>query len=207
MSQRVAILAAGASTRLGEPKALARIGPFTALEQLVNAALAVDPRPLVVVGAHAREIRAAAPATCELLENPRWETGRVSGLVLARQHAGNCDLLVAPVDCPLVATSTFESLARAWREAGEPARGWLAPRERNSGRHGHPVLAGRSLLAELEGLSDLRELRRRAAPLLELELMDVAVLDDLDTPADLERLRQRVQNFAPRLELGESEGR
>lgn len=191
MSLRVAILAAGASTRLGEPKALARIGERTALEHLVAAALCVDPRPFVVVGAHAREIRGAAPANCELLENPRWESGRLSGLALARELAADCDLLVAPVDCPLVAASTFANLARVWREAGEPASGWLAPRERLSGRHGHPVLVGRTLLHHLEELSSLRELRLRAAPLFDVQVEDLAVLDDLDTPADLERLRQR----------------
>ncbi|MCY3002661.1 MAG: NTP transferase domain-containing protein [Planctomycetota bacterium] len=191
MSVRVAILAAGASTRLGEPKALARIGDRTALEHLVEAASCVDRRPLVVVGAHAREIRAAAPAQCELLENPRWETGRTSGLALAREHAADCDLLVAPVDSPLVSAATFASLAAAWHAAGEPASGWLAPRERLSGRHGHPVLIGRSLLRHLEELSSLRELRQRARPLLDVLVEDVAVLDDLDTPADLERLRLR----------------
>lgn len=191
MSLRVAILAAGASTRLGEPKALARIGPRSALEHLVDAARRVDPRPLVVVGAHSREIRAAAPAHCELLENPRWEAGRSSGLTLAREQSPGCDLLVAPVDSPLIAAATFARLAEFWREAGEPASGWLAPRERRSGRHGHPVLIGRALLRHLEESSSLRELRPRAAPLLDVEVDDVAVLDDLDTPADLERLRRR----------------
>jgi molybdenum cofactor cytidylyltransferase len=191
VSLRVAILAAGASTRLGEPKALARLGPRTALEHLAAAAAGVDPRPLVVVGAHAREIRAAAFQLCEWVENPFWEMGRASGLALARDRAGPVDLLVAPVDAPLVSASTFAALAAAWRAAGEPARGWLAPREGLTGRHGHPVLVGRTLLAELEGISDLRDLRRRAAPLFDLELADPAVLDDLDTPADLARLRQR----------------
>lgn len=185
------ILAAGASTRLGEPKALARIGERSALEHLIEAALGVDPHPLVIVGAHAREIRRAAPAAGELLENPHWEAGRLRGLALARDHAAGADLLVAPVDCPLVGASTFTTLARVWREAGEPARGWLAPRERSSGRHGHPVLVGRTLLPHLEELSSLRELRRLASPLFDVQVDDLAVLDDLDTPQDLERLRAR----------------
>lgn len=192
MSLRVAILAAGASTRLGEPKALARLGPRTALEWLVAAASRVDARPFVVVGAHAVEIRARAPSPCEIVENPRWQMGRTSGLALARARAGAVDLLVAPVDVPLVDARTFEALAAAWREAGEPERGWLAPRESLTGRHGHPVLIGRALLAELERISDLRELRRRAAPLFDVPIADPAVLDDLDTPEDRERLRRRV---------------
>ena len=191
MTLRVVILAAGESARLGEPKALARIGPRTALAHLAAAASAIDPRPIVVAGAHADRIERELPQGCVLALNPNWRAGRLAGIAVARELAGFTDLCLAPVDVPLVEAQVFEALANAWRDAGEPPEGWLAPRSAPSGRHGHPVIAGRALLARLEGVSILRELRAAARPLLEVEVASIAVLDDVDTPEDLLRLRER----------------
>jgi len=95
---------------------------------------------------------------------------------------------------PLVPAAVFEALARAWLEAGAPPRGWLAPLR--AGRGGHPIVVGRELAAHLESSSadrPLRELRALAAPLLSLEVDAPEVLDDLDTPADLRALRERIE--------------
>lgn len=192
MKPRVVILAAGASSRLGEPKALARIGPRTALEHLLLAARVVDARPLVVVGAHAAEIRAALDLEpCEFLTNDAWAAGRSSAVVLARSHCPERDLCISPVDVPLARPEVFASLARAWTERGAPPWGWLAPRHAASGRHGHPIVVGRALAATLEGSSSLRELRSRARERFDVAVDDDAVLDDLDSAADLARLRSR----------------
>src|SRR5262245_27544616 len=100
------LLAAGASTRLGEPKALARLragAPGTALELLLHAARTLgDPRPLLVVGAHAAEISAAAPADVEVAVNVRWSEGRTGSVALARARRAGRDLVLAPIDVPLV---------------------------------------------------------------------------------------------------------
>ena len=187
------ILAAGESRRLGEPKALARLGPRPALAQLIEAATRVDPRPLVVTGAHACEIEAAGPWSADLLPNPDWELGRTGGLARAAALRGGRDLLVAPIDVPLVPPEVFAGLAEAWVAAGSPAGGWLAPR--HGERFGHPLVLGRGLAARLASLdpdAPLRELRSEARPLLSWDCSWREVLDDLDTPADLERLRGRI---------------
>ena len=187
------ILAAGQSRRLGEPKALARLGARPALAHLIEAATRVDPRPLVVTGAHASEIEAAGPWSADLLPNPDWERGRTGGLARAAALRAGRDLLVAPIDVPLVPPEVFEGLAGAWAAAGFPAPGWLAPQ--HGERFGHPLVLGRELAASLESLdpdAPLRELRRAARPLLSWDCPWKEVLDDLDTPADLERLRGRI---------------
>jgi len=193
MTLRAVVLAAGESRRLGEPKALAQLGARTALEQLLSALERVDPEPLVVTGAHDAEIRARLGTRARCLFHPRWMEGRTTSVLAARIALPEADVLIAPVDVPLVAAATVEALASAWRESGSPARGWLAPRLGAQGGFGHPIVVGRELLARLEPGKELRTLRALAQPLLALETNDPAILDDLDTPADLAALRRRLE--------------
>lgn len=188
------LLAAGASQRLGTCKALVDLGGRTPLARLAQAVAGVaDAAPLVIAGHHVAELRAALPEGCELLENPDWAAGRTGGLKLAAGARPRFDLLVCPVDVPLVPTSVCAELVAAWEGLGRPQRGWLAPR--HAGRFGHPVLLGRGLAAELLHFGPdrpLSDLRRSAEPLLALETASQEVLDDLDTPEDLAELRRRI---------------
>ncbi len=217
------MLCAGASSRLGEPKALARIGGRAVLERMLAAAHRAfpdGPPPLVVTGAHHDEITAflalggAGPLGFEVAFNPAWSDGRTAGLQLAARRYPDEDLLIWPADVPLVGAECLASLVQEWDRMNSPGRGWLAPsvgsdfhaldgkrkvrapNDEPPPRFGHPVVAGRELLNELHALtpgSPLRTLRDGAEPLASLSVEDVAVLDDLDTPADLERLRGRVE--------------
>lgn len=205
MKPALVILAAGASERLGRCKALVSLAGRHPLERLLEAGAGCDQAPpLVVTGADDAAIRAAAPPGCELLFNPRWREGRTGGVRLARARRPERDLLLAPVDVPLVPAAVFTRLCEAWSEAGCPAQGWLAPAVRvsragGSGAgperaFGHPIVVGRALLGLLEGFepSDpLRGLRARAAPLLAVDVSAPEILDDLDRPEDLERLQRR----------------
>jgi molybdenum cofactor cytidylyltransferase len=209
MRPALVILAAGESRRLGACKALVDLGGRTVLARLLAAGACADGAPpLVVTGAHHVAIARAAPPGVEVLENPRWSAGRTGGLALAAAARPDLDLVIAPVDVPLVPAEVFALLVARWAKHGAPARGWLAPcvpGRSASGpgpRFGHPVLAGRGLLLELvRGGKDfpapaagappgsLRALRARAEPLLAAPTGCMRILDDLDTAADLEHLR------------------
>ena len=209
------ILAAGESRRLGTCKALVRLGEdpeSTPLARLLVAARHLGARagrsPLIVTGAQHEEIAThlawlaerdpdlLGPSGPELVPNPRWREGRTGSVQRAVEARPGCDLCLAPVDVPRVPGEVFRGLARSWLEAGAPARGWLAPlREGARGRRfGHPVVAGRELLAELLAWPPerpLRALRAGARPLLALPVATDAVLEDLDGPADLAQMRRR----------------
>jgi CTP:molybdopterin cytidylyltransferase MocA len=194
------VLAAGASERLGEPKALAVIAPGPggrALELLLAAGAALaDPLPLVVAGRDHDALAALLPPAVELARNAAWSTGRTSSVQLACALRTGRDLCLAPVDVPLVPAAVFAALAAEWARRGAPERGWLAPCIERDGvrRFGHPIVVGRALLADLKGFppgAPLVALRAGADPLWALPVECEAILDDLDTPADLARLRAR----------------
>lgn len=188
------ILAGGASQRLGSCKALADLGGTTPLAALLAAGAGLA--PLVVAGADFDAIRAALPPGIECLHNELWSSGRLSSVRCAVRARPGHDLCLAPVDVPLVPPEVFAALARTWEAAGAPEHGWLAPWVDAAGRRafGHPVLIGRGLAAEIlaePGTPALKVFRARAQPLLALETGSPAILDDLDTPEDLARLRRR----------------
>jgi CTP:molybdopterin cytidylyltransferase MocA len=198
------VLAAGGSARLGACKALVPLAGSTPLALLLRAGASLDARsPLVVTGADDAAIRAAAPPEVEVALNARWRAGRTGGVALAAALRPACDLCLAPVDVPLVPARVFEALRAAWLAAGSPPRGWLAPAvhatqpedpSRAVLRYGHPIVVGRALLGELATSSPARPLyalRSRADPIWSIRVFAGEILDDLDTPADLARLRAR----------------
>lgn len=205
---RAAILCAGASERLGQPKALARIGARTALDWLLESALSVDPSPIVIGGRHWPEIKDALACREDSgsnpgpvpLENPHWAGGRTSSVACAARAADGAALLVAPVDVPLVGSDVFRALAAQWARAGAPENGWLAPWTHSGSpeerRFGHPIILGaalaRAIAREEDVARPLSSFRAEAAPLMGLEVHDLAIHDDLDTPEDLAQLRARV---------------
>jgi molybdenum cofactor cytidylyltransferase len=187
------VLAAGSSARLGECKALVPITPLSPLEWLLESGASLDDTaPLVVTGADHERIQARVPRGVAIGHNPRWELGRTGGIQLAHALRRGLDLCLAPVDVPLVSREVFHALSRAWHDAGSPARGWLAPK--HALRFGHPIVIGRGLLEELAEFGPdepLQRLRERAAPLFFASVPCPEVLEDLDTPLDLNRMRAR----------------
>ncbi len=202
---RLVILAAGASSRLGQPKALAQLPRGTPLDRILKAWPDSSQPALVVTGAHHCEISQAlhdAHSKAQVLHNTDWDRGRTGSLQAAISAIPARDLVIVPVDCPRIPRAVFEALICHWASAGAPALGWCAPfySEAESGKncYGHPILIGRGLLAMASAMpadAPLRELRKSAKPLLGVKVTHPEILEDLDTPRDLgELIREDLQS-------------
>jgi molybdenum cofactor cytidylyltransferase len=144
-----AILAAGESRRMGEPKALLPYQGLTFVEHLLEATR--HPRVglmRIVLGAHAQEIRAKLkidPAT--IVVNADWSKGQLSSLQAAIRSlpAQMTDgLVLCPVDHPLVSRRLVAELIETFDAGGKAI---VLPTYH--GRRGHPVIFRAALYEEL----------------------------------------------------------
>lgn len=187
MSCRVAglILSAGASRRMGSPKALLVLGDELFIDRLIGSVSPSCEPTVVVVGAHAAQIRAGARLGGRVVwvENPDPERGMLSslqcGLAVLRDQ---CDAVVfTPVDYPRIQSSTVVALVREWRATRSPV---VQPVYAN--RRGHPVLIARNVIDEI--LAAPREAQARDviqqfhAETRSVLVDDDGILTDVDDP-------------------------
>ncbi|MCX5213662.1 nucleotidyltransferase family protein [Kitasatospora sp. NBC_00240] len=185
------VLAAGGGRRLGgRPKALLRHRDRPLVEHAVEVVRAGGCGPVtVVLGAAREQVRSEARLPdCHLVDNPDWESGMGSSLRagLAALAPGASAVLVMLVDTPGVTPAAVARLLAAHRAGADLAAAGYR------GRRGHPVLIGARHFAEAAagatGDAGARALlAAHAAAITLVECADVAVPDDLDTPADLAR--------------------
>jgi molybdenum cofactor cytidylyltransferase len=143
------ILSAGASSRMGRPKALLPYREGTFLEHLIE--VTRDPRigiTRVVLGAGAEVIRTIAkldPAVVTL--NPNWEQGQLSSICagLRSLEGFNADgMILCPVDHPLVSARLVSELVDRFYQGKKAV---VLPTY--NGRRGHPVIFSKALFGEL----------------------------------------------------------
>ncbi|GAA0422382.1 4-diphosphocytidyl-2C-methyl-D-erythritol synthase [Actinoplanes capillaceus] len=174
------LLAAGAGRRYGMPKALVRHGDRLLVQHAAGVLRAAGcDRVLVVLGAAADEVRAAAPDLPSTVVNPDWESGMGSSLrtglgVLAGTDATAAVVLL--VDMPGVSA---EAVRRVLAHASPSA---LAQGGYGD-RRGHPVLLGRDhwagVAASAVGDRGARDYLR-AHDVLVVPVGDVADDTDID---------------------------
>ena len=191
VERRVAavVLAAGEGRRFGGGKQLALWRGKPLLLHAVDAALASEAEPVVVVlGARAEACRAALgdrPVT--VVVNRHWARGQStslkSGLAALPPRTGAAVFLLA--DQPRVSAAVVDALLERYRQTLAPVV-W----PEFEGRRGNPVLFDRRLFPEMMRLRGdvgarpvLLAHRHQAA---RVPLSDPAILHDVDTPADLE---------------------
>lgn len=197
-SLRGLILAGGAATRMGSPKALLVVDGSPAVLRVAGAYRAVGIEPLVVLGHEADRI---APRLEEsgvpYVVNERHAEGMYSSVRCGVRAltAGTRAFFVHPVDCVLVRPETLALLARS-PGAGRALVSPLFERGR-----GHPPLLPAALRgpvltgAPAGGLGELLAACELAAD--DVSVDDPHVLDDMDDPADF----GKVQECAPRERL------
>jgi CTP:molybdopterin cytidylyltransferase MocA len=185
------VLAAGASSRMGRPKAGLRLGPGgpTFLQAVVDTLRAAGvPLVAVVAGAHPEAVRdAVAPSPgLTVVEHPGWQSGQLSSLLagLDRVDAPDLDAVVMTlVDVPLVRAHTVRVLIDRWQATRAPI-----VRPAIGERHGHPVIFDRATFAALRAapvdIGAKAVVREFAAALIDVATDDPGVLRDFDTPED-----------------------
>jgi CTP:molybdopterin cytidylyltransferase MocA len=198
------LLAAGEGSRFGQPKALVELNGQTLAERGVNLLRAGGAQPiLVVTGAVPIEIDGTLA-----VYNPEWRTGMGSSLRVALQalagisahpgttpaSAGGIDtgsigaVVVALADQPLVGPEAVARLIAAYRDGAGVAVAAYDGQPRN------PVLLAREHWAEViatatgdQGARTFLRIRPDVVTLVECG--DTGRPDDIDTPADLARIK------------------
>ena len=187
----IAILAAGASQRMGRPKQLLPFREHTLLRHAVDTAAASVCRPIVVViGAHAEVLSVeleGLPVT--VAYNTDWARGIGSSLCVAIRSVGAIDdvegVVIALSDQPLVTADALNGIVETHDRTGKD----IVASE-YGGTYGVPLFIGRQFFAEVAALDGDEGARRVIARHLE-DMTTVPLVDaafDVDTPVDYERL-------------------
>lgn len=175
----------------GNPKQLIEWQGQTLIRRTVDAALATDLRPVVVVvGANKQQV---APQLTDLpvtiIDNQQWEKGMSTSIKmgLAALYLTQKDIeavVVLLTDQPLVGRGIIEQLMIARRESG---KGIAA--SRYGDQVGVPALFTRGYFEELLNLEGDRGakgiLHKYRSDIVEVPFEDGAI--DLDSPADREQ--------------------
>ena len=183
MQAAAVILAAGASTRFGSAKQLARIGPYTMLERVVDTAREAGLAPIIAVVPPGLAV--PPDATAAINADPAAGIGRSIRLGLAAVPLDVDAAVILLGDEPMLSTAAIgQVLAGA-------TTGTAIVAARSGDRVGPPVLLRRpqfGLADVLEGDEGLNRLIRAHPAVVLIELPSAPV--DVDTPADLEALAE-----------------
>jgi len=192
----VAVLAAGASRRLGRAKQQVLVGGEPLLRRQCRCALAADVgEVIVVVGCDATRHRAlVADLPVEVVDNEEWTEGLASTLRVAARaaHRRRAALLVLPCDQYRIIPDDLRELHGRWR--ADPSTPWMTTWDGFAGppailpveyykrvRQLHGDVGARSLLCGPDAPRAGTVVNPRAA-------------FDLDSPADL----RLAEGYSPR---------
>lgn len=183
------VLAAGAATRFGSTKQLARLHGDTLAARAIRSAEKICGARSVLVAGHdaAAVLAACAPLSGFFVLNDRYADGLAtsvaSGVTAVRQVADGVLLLLA--DQPLVTPEHLQQLAARWAEQPD-----CAVASRYAGGVGVPAILPKSDFAALCALAgDQGAKGILAAHRDKLRLVDCPeAAFDIDRPADLDAL-------------------
>src|SRR5688500_10250912 len=177
------VLAAGAGTRFGGPKAIAELRPGVRfLDAVVALAADAEADPIVAVV----QPGVPVPVPARMVVSPDPGAEQIASLRLGLAHLANAPAqatLVWPVDHPFVALGSVLALVDAHQRPGAPI---IIPVYQ--GRRGHPALFARETWRELVTVADggaRAVVHAYGARVHEVAVSDPGVLRDIDTRADL----------------------
>ena len=189
------VLSAGASSRMGRPKALLPVDGVPFIERIVRALEHTDvDRTLVVLGHNAEVMREAiAYLGVDTVVNPDYARGQLSSLHTAIRALDGEPveaILVHLVDHPFIESRLVDRMIERFR-----AEEKLIVVPRFDGRRGHPVLFSSKLFPEFLAASldtgAKPVVRGHPEETLELDTDEAGIIVDIDTP---EEYRKHVED-------------
>lgn len=182
MLHNAVLLAAGGSSRLGQPKQLLLRQGTPLVRHIADLLLQTQPdRLIIVTGGNAETVEAVlAGLPVEICRNPGWETGLASSLQYAAQalKGSSYPVLIAGTDQPRL------TLTRLMQLLENSAEQNIVSQYRPDAQ-GIPVRLTAETLArasELQGDKGFRDLWKGNPP---LKIDAPELLEDLDTPEQL----------------------
>ena len=185
------ILSAGASSRMGRPKALLPYREGTFLEHLIEATR--HPQigaTRIVLGAGAEVIRALAKLDPSFVVlNPKWEQGQLSSIWAGLRSLEGIDIdgiVLCPIDHPLVSARLVGELVDRFYE---DKKAIVLPTY--NGRRGHPAIFSNALFGELLAAPGDKGARAvvwaHATDILEVPTDEEGVILNINDPDMLKR--------------------
>jgi molybdenum cofactor cytidylyltransferase len=192
MKISILILAAGSSSRLGQPKQLVEYEGQTLIERITKMALSVSENVLVVLGANIDLIKPKLKAFSDrvtIIENIDWNDGMGTSISLGVENlAPKSDaILILLADQPLISQVLLQNMLQTFAIKKYPIVAC------NYGEQlGVPILFDKSFFSELKNLKG----EQGAKSFLKNNPEKITSIDfkeglfDIDTPEDLLKLTQ-----------------
>jgi molybdenum cofactor cytidylyltransferase len=185
------ILAAGGSSRMGQPKQLLKFRGTSLLRRAIDTALAVPTEQVIVVLGHAADqlLPECTATNATVVLNDQWMEGVSTSLRggLAAVSSDARGVFIYPADMPLVTPEALRELAHRQQVSGRPAAVTDA-----GGVRGVPVFITRSLFPALmiqEGdVGGAQYLRGHPEAVEAVHFDDPDLVRDVDRPEDYARL-------------------
>lgn len=189
------LLAAGLSTRMGEPKLLLPLGGTTVLGKVVSTFAAAGMEEIVVVtGADRQQIerllaKLSTNFPLRVVYNPAFAKGEMLSSIqtgLTALDSLSRAAMIGLGDQPQVRAETIMNICAAFVQTNSPL---VIPSFQN--RRGHPWLAARSIWPEILALplsTTPRHFLNTFSRQITYVDADESILQDLDTPDDYARL-------------------
>jgi molybdenum cofactor cytidylyltransferase len=191
MNISILILAAGSSSRLGQPKQLVMFEGKTLIERITQTALSVSEQILVVLGANSSLIKPKLEVfstQINIIENPNWQTGMGTSISLGVEHLPpkSDGVIILLTDQPLISQVLLQKMVQTFAEKNYPI---VACDYGN--QLGVPILFDKCFFPELKNLKGEQGaklfLNKYSNKITSIEFEDGFF--DIDTPEDLQKLK------------------
>ncbi len=190
MKLSILILAAGNSSRLGQPKQMVEFRGQTLIERTITIAKTISDEILVVLGANADLIEShivSFSTTTQTIHNPDWQAGmgtsiRVGVEILAQKSD---KILILLSDQPFISQEFLQKMVQTFAESSNPIAASCYENEL-----GVPMIFDKTIFPELLKLNA----EKGAKSFLNKYKDSVSIINfpegiiDIDTPEDLDKL-------------------